>query len=444
MKVGVISLGCVKNRVDTEEMLSFLQKDGFSFVKDPGKADVLIVNTCGFITSAKEESIEAILEMAEHKKTGRCQVLCVTGCLAQRYEKELLSDIPEIDVLTGISQYPALPGMIREALSGKRGSNTQRVSGFNACGRVLTTPPYSAYVRIAEGCDNRCAYCAIPGIRGPFRSRGMADILDEMRDLARKGAREQILIAQDSSRYGRDLKDASLARLLDAASGIPGIDWLRVLYCYPDEIDETLIDLMASRDNICKYLDLPLQHASPRILAAMNRRGDIGRTRQLLQYARDRGFALRTTVIVGFPGETEEDVRQLTDFMSDVRFDRLGAFAFSPEEDTPAEKMPGQVPEDVKAERLERVMRLQAQISLERNQLRVGSQERLLVTGREGAHYIARSQWEAPDSDGIIRLTSEDKLMPGDMVMASITAASTYDLTAQTLQNRGKANEPAQ
>lgn len=444
MKVGVISLGCVKNRVDTEEMLSFLQKDGFRFVRDPARAEVLIVNTCGFITSAKEESIEAILEMAAYKTSGRCRVLCVTGCLAQRYEKELLADIPEIDVLTGVSQYEALPALIRDALNGRRASATQRTDGFNACGRVLTTPAYSAYVRIAEGCDNRCAYCAIPGIRGPFRSREMADILKEMAQLSQSGAREQILIAQDSSRYGRDLKNASLLQLLDAASRIPGIDWLRVLYCYPDEIDEALIDLMAARPNICKYLDLPLQHASPRILKAMNRRGDAQRTRELLKYARARGFALRTTVIVGFPGESQEDIDLLTDFMRELRFDRLGAFAFSPEEGTPAEKMPGQVPEDVKAARLEAVMQLQAAISLEQNRKRLGSTELLLVTGRAGGRYIARSQWEAPDSDGIIRLDSEKPLKPGQMVEARITAAGTYDLQAQAAENRGNAHEPAQ
>ena len=444
MKVGVVSLGCVKNQVDTEEMLSFLKESGFDFVPEASQAEVLIVNTCGFITSAKEESINAILEMAEHKKTGRCRVLCITGCLAQRYERALLEDIPEIDVLTGVSQYPALPAMIRGALEGRRASDTTRTYDFNACGRVLTTPSYSAYVRIAEGCDNRCAYCAIPSIRGAFRSRPMEDILAEMRTLAQKGAREQILIAQDSSRYGRDLKGASLAQLLDAASRIPGIDWLRVLYCYPDEIDEALIDLMADRPNICKYLDLPLQHASPRILKAMNRRGDIEKTRRLLSYARNLGFALRTTVIVGFPGETQEDIDLLTAYMEALRFDRLGAFSFSPEEGTAAEKMPDQVPEGIKAERLERVMRLQAQISLEQNRLRIGSTETLLVTGRAGGRYLARSQWEAPDSDGIIYLTSAQALKPGDMVQARITAASTYDLEARLLDGEGGAHEPAQ
>ncbi|MDD4081180.1 MAG: 30S ribosomal protein S12 methylthiotransferase RimO [Eubacteriales bacterium] len=444
MKVGIVSLGCVKNQVDTEEMLSFLKEGGFDFVPDASQAEVLIVNTCGFITSAKEESIDAILEMAELKKTGRCQVLCVTGCLAQRYEQELLDGIPEIDVLTGVSQYPVLPELIRGALKGERASDTTRTKDFNTCGRVLTTPAYSAYVRIAEGCDNRCAYCAIPGIRGGFRSRPLDDILTEMQGLAEKGAREQILIAQDTSRYGQDLKNTSLAGLLGAASAIPGIDWLRVLYCYPDEIDESLIDLMADRPNICRYLDLPLQHASPRLLKRMNRRGDINRTRHLLTYARDRGFALRTTMIVGFPGETQVDVDLLTSFMEEMRFDRLGAFAFSPEEGTPAEKMPGQVPEDVKAGRLEMVMRLQADISLQRNRLRVGSTETLLINRREGGQYIARSQWEAPDSDGIIRLESDNMLKPGDMVKGLITQADTYDLKARMIQGQGGSNESAQ
>lgn len=445
MNIGVVSLGCVKNQVDTEEMLSFLKKDGFDFVSDAAQAEVLIVNTCGFITSAKEESIDAILEMAEYKKTGRCQVLCVTGCLAQRYEQELLEDIPEIDVLTGVTQYPALPALIRGALKGERASDTNRAESFNNCGRVLTTPAYTAYVRIAEGCDNRCAYCAIPGIRGGFRSRPKDAILSEMQSLAQKGVREQILIAQDTSRYGRDLKSTSLSVLLDAASAIPGIDWLRVLYCYPDEINEDLIDLMADRPNICKYLDLPLQHASPRLLKAMNRRGDISRTRDLLAYAREKGFALRTTIIVGFPGETQEDMDLLTSFMEKVRFDRLGAFSFSPEEGTPAEKMPDQVTKSAKAARLETVMKLQANISLARNRLRIGGTETLLVTGRAGGQYTARSQWEAPDSDGIIRLDSGGSTLGlGDMVTGLITQADIYDLNARLAENQGGTHEPAQ
>lgn len=434
MKVGVVSLGCVKNRVDTEEMLSFLKGDGFGFVSEPKEAEVLIVNTCGFIASAKEESIDAILEMAEYKKHGACKVLCVTGCLAQRYGKELLDQIPEIDVLTGVSQYPNLAGFIREALNGSRAGSTQRGEDFTGCGRVLTTAPYTAYIRISEGCDNRCTYCAIPLIRGPFRSRPEQSILAEMRDLAQQGAKEQILIAQDSSRYGIDRPGASLAGLLEQASQIDGIEWLRVLYCYPDETDKALLDAMAGNPKVCRYLDLPLQHAAPGILKRMNRRGDIRKVEDLLAYARDLGFALRTTMIVGFPGETESDFQQLIDFCSRVRFDRLGAFAFSPEEDTAAYQMAHQVPDKIKKMRLDALMGMQQQISLERNQSRIGSIQRVLVTGVKGSTAFGRSAWEAPDSDGLIAIKGASHLSEGQFIKAEITGASAYDLVARQIE----------
>ncbi len=433
MKLGVVSLGCVKNRVDTEEMLSFLKEDGFQFVQDAGSAEVLVVNTCGFIASAKEESIDAILEMAQYKQEGACKVLCVTGCLAQRYGQELLEQIPEIDVLTGVSQYPQLAGYIREALTGNRAGSTERGEDFTGCGRVLTTAPYTAYVRVSEGCDNRCSYCAIPLIRGGFRSRPMHSVLAEMRELAANGAREQILIAQDTTRYGSDLEGASLAALLGEAEKIAGIDWLRVLYCYPEQTDKALIDAMAANTKLCRYLDLPLQHASPKVLKRMNRRGDIAEIEQLLLYARERGFALRTTMIVGFPGETEEDFSQLMDFCARVRFDRLGAFAFSPEEDTAACRMPDQVPEEVKQRRLDALMAQQKKISLERNRERVGSVVKVLVTSVKGKTALGRSAWEAPDSDGLIRLRHDGSLEEGQFVMARVTGAGDYDLSAQAL-----------
>ena len=437
MKVGVVSLGCVKNRVDTEEMLSFLGKDGFQFVNDPQAAEVLVVNTCGFIASAKEESIDAILEMARHKQTGACRVLCVTGCLAQRYGSELLEQIPEIDVLTGVAQYPHLASYIREAMAGARAGSTERGEDFSGCGRVLTTAPYTAYIRVAEGCDNRCAYCAIPLIRGPFRSRPAESILSEMRDLAARGAREQILIAQDTTRFGADRPGESLAGLLTQAQDIPGVDWLRVLYCYPDGTDKALIDTMAALPKVCRYLDLPLQHASPGVLRRMRRRGDIRQTEELLLYARDKGFALRTTMIVGFPGETDAEFRELMDFTARVRFDRLGAFAYSREEDTPAYRMKGQIPEEVKQERLDALLTLQRGISLERNRARVGSTAEVLVTGAQDGVFVGRSRWEAPDSDGLIRLTGAEGLTPGQMVTARITHAAEYDLAAEVLSAEG-------
>lgn len=428
MFVGVVSLGCAKNRVDTEQMLYLLVQDGFSLTQSPEEADVLIVNTCGFIEPAKEESIRTILEMAQHKQTGRCKVLCVTGCLSQRYGDEIARDMPEIDVLTGVSAYEQLPGMIRDALNGKRGMDTTRRAPLAGCGRILTTPPYSAYIRIAEGCDNRCAYCAIPLIRGGFVSRPKKEILDEMRALAKSGAREQILIAQDTTRYGMDGDQGSLAELIRDAANTPGLDWLRLLYCYPDETDEHLIDEMAAHPNVCRYLDLPLQHASPKMLRAMNRRGDIDRVTELLKYARSRGFALRTTFIVGFPGETETDFEQLMAFVTVMRFDRLGAFAFSPEEDTRAADMPDQVPEALKTERLDRLMRLQATISRERNEARVGTDTRVLVTRGDGRRYSGRSEFEAPDADGLIHFTSDAVLPEGTFATVRIERGDTYDL----------------
>ncbi|MBQ4073612.1 MAG: 30S ribosomal protein S12 methylthiotransferase RimO [Clostridia bacterium] len=430
LNVGMISLGCVKNRVDSEQMLSQLKDAGCQIVADPGQADILIVNTCGFIAPAKEESIDSIFEMAEYKKTGRCRLLCVTGCLAQRYDQDLMDQIPEIDCMLGVSQYADLIRHLSDALSGKRPMATERNNAFLECGRVLTTPPYSAYIKTGDGCDNKCAYCAIPLIRGGYRSRSREAILNEMRALSGQGVREHILIAQDTTRYGIDTGD-SLASLLKEASDIPGVDWLRALYMYPDETNMELLQTMAAKDNICKYLDLPLQHASPGLLKKMNRRGTIQHIKEMLTAARDMGFCLRTTFIVGFPGETEDDFEKLMDFTEEMAFDRMGAFTFSPEDDTPAALMAHQIPEEIKEERLDRLMNLQAKISLARNEKRIGKKEKLLVTGFRGDVYTARSQWEAPDADGEILLFSNRPLEEGTFITATITGADTYDLTAQ-------------
>ncbi len=441
MKIGVVSLGCVKNRVDTEQMLALLTDAGHEFTPAPEEADVIIVNTCGFIDPAKEESIQTILEMARHKQTGKCQKLIVTGCLAQRYGEALLSDMPEIDALLGVSQYEHIVSAVERAVQGERVDLRARRNEMLECGRVLTTPAYSAYVRIGEGCDNRCAYCAIPLIRGPYRSRDEEAIVREMRELAEKGAREQILISQDTTRYGRD-NGRSLRALIARAARIPGIDWLRVLYMYPDETDLALLEEMARHDNVCRYLDLPLQHASNKMLRAMNRRGTIEEARTLLLRAREMGFTLRTTFIVGFPGETEEDFRELLDFTREMRFERMGAFKYSVEEDTPGASMPGQIPEEVKDERLDRLMRLQAEISREENEKRVGTVCRVLVTGFEGGLYTGRSAMEAPDSDGEIYFTAERELAAGTFADVRIVRADTYDLYGMM---KGDAeSEPAQ
>ena len=432
-KVGMISLGCNKNRVDSETALGLLSEHGYALTGNPAEADILMVNTCGFIGPAKEESIDAILEMARYKTEGRCKLLVVTGCLAQRYEKDLMTEIPEIDLLLGVNQYEQLPTLIEKALGGTRGTThcAERFDFFEH-DRVLTTPGYSAYIRIGDGCDNRCTFCAIPLIRGPHRSRREGDILAEMEKLARAGVREHILVAQDTTRYGTDWQaHSALPELMSRAAKIEGVDWLRVLYCYPDETDERLLDVIAKHDNICKYLDLPIQHIHDEVLKRMHRRGTSADIRRCLKLARERDLTLRTSIIVGFPGETEEQFQTLLDFIEEAQFDRLGAFAYSAEEDTPAARMPDQIPEEVKQERLDRLMTLQAGISLRRNQARVGTVEKVLVTdiGEDGT-LLGRSQREAPETDGEILFTTEDALPEiGSFVDVRLTQADTYDLT---------------
>lgn len=435
LKVGMISLGCNKNRVDSETALGLLQDRGYTFTGDPVQADILMVNTCGFIQPAKEESIDAILEMAEYKKTGRCKVLVVTGCLAQRYEKSLLEEIPEIDLLMGVNQYEQLADAIDKAMQGKRLSLCQEKFNFFEQNRVLTTPGYTAYTRIGDGCNNRCTFCAIPLIRGHYRSRDEKAILMEIESLARQGVREHILVAQDTTRYGTDWQEhTALPELMEKAAAIEGVDWLRVLYCYPDETDQRLLDVMAKHDNICKYLDLPIQHINDTVLKRMHRRGDSSDIRRCLKLARERGFALRTSIIVGFPGETEEQFQELMDFLREAEFDRLGAFAYSAEEDTPAARMPDQIPEEIKQERLDRLMTLQAEISLKRNLLRLGKTEKVLVTdvGEDGL-ILGRSQFEAPETDGEIVFTAKKAPQIGSFVNVKITQAETYDLMGEML-----------
>ncbi len=430
MTVGVVSLGCSKNRVDTELMLGILTRAGYEIVTDEKSAEILIVNTCGFIDPAKQESIETILSLAQYKKTGKAKLLVVTGCLSQRYEKNLMEEMPEIDLLLGVNQYPTLPQAIESALCGKRSSYCQTDPAVLSGARVLTTAPYSAYIRIADGCDNRCAYCAIPLIRGGFRSRSLDSVLEEIRELAAQGVKEHILVAQDTSRFGVDKQGKSLLpELLTQAAEIPGVEWLRVLYCYPDEVSEELLAAMAAKPNICKYLDLPLQHADPTILRRMNRRGDIRAIGELLQKARERGFTLRTTFITGFPGETQAQFETLMDFLQDARFDRVGAFAFSAEEDTAAAAMPDQVPEDIRQQRLDRLMRTQQEISLERNRLRLGTVEKVLVEEiREDGTAIGRSAAEAPETDGLIEIRNGEQAEIGEFVRVRLTEAKPYDL----------------
>ena len=433
-KVGLVSLGCAKNRVDSENLLGMLAQRGMEIVADPAEADVIFVNTCGFIESAKEESIEAIFDMAQYKKSGRLQKLFVTGCLAQRYPDALMDEIPEIDGIMGVADYARLSQMLADAADGQRPCYIQNGARFLHTPRILTTPGYSAFVKISDGCDNRCTYCAIPLIRGPYRSRPLADVLGEVRRFAEQGVKEHILIAQDTTRYGTDWQETSLLpELMDQAAGIPGVEWLRVLYAYPDEADDRLLEVMASHDNICKYLDLPIQLIDDGLLRRMNRRGTAADIRRILKKARDMGFTLRTSLIVGFPGETEEQFQELMDFVAEARFDRMGAFAFSPEENTPAAEMPDQIPEEVKQERLDRLMQLQACISLENNQARIGTVEKVLVTDARDGLFLGRSQREAPDADGAIVFTAKEAPEVGSFVQVHITGAETYDLKGERL-----------
>lgn len=434
-RVGLVSLGCAKNRVDSENLLGMLRARGMEIVADPAQAEMIFVNTCGFIESAKEESIEAIFEMARYKQTGQLKRLYVTGCLSQRYPEALLEEIPEIDGIMGVADYARLDGMIRDAEQGLRPCYIRRGDRFLQTPRVLTTPAYSAYVKISDGCDNRCTYCAIPLIRGGYASRPFEDIVEECRRLAKEGVREITLIAQDTSRYGCDLGDGryQLPELLEAVSAIEEVHWVRVLYCYPDSTDDRLLEAIEKLPKVAPYLDLPLQHIDDDMLINMNRRGSASWIRDRLEECRRRGILVRTTMIVGFPGETQAQFETLLDFVRETRFGRLGAFPYSPEEGTPAAEMPGQLDEQTKAERLDQLMMLQQAISMELNEARVGTVCEVLVEGYEDGRCYGRSILEAPESDGCIWLSGAEQPEPGTYVQARITGADAYDLQAEIL-----------
>ena len=434
--VWAVSLGCNKNRVDTETALGLLRENGFLLAENPEDAEIILVNTCGFIDPAKEESINTILDMAEYKKTGKCRLLAVTGCLSQRYSGDLLKELPEIDLLLGVNQYAELPDAIEKALGAERPCLCADNFGYYEHDRVLTTPSYSAYIRIGEGCSNRCTFCAIPMIRGPYRSREEAAILREIRSLAARGVREHILVAQDTTRYGTENHPhTTLPDLMRKAAAINGVDWLRVLYCYPDETNEELLDVLADTDNVCPYLDIPIQHINADLLRRMHRRGTREDILRCVRGARKRGLTLRTTLIVGFPGETEDQFRELMDFVAETEFDRLGAFAYSPEEGTPAAKMPDQIPEEVKQDRLDRLMTLQQGISLKRNLVRVGETEQVLVTDTDGeGNVLGRSSREVPEADGEIYVSCGNaRPQPGQFIPVKILSAEEYDLRGMML-----------
>lgn len=411
VKVGMISLGCAKNQVDGEVFMAKLKAAGYELVDDVAMADVAIVNTCGFIESAKKESIDEILELGLLKKEGRIKKLVATGCLAERYQEEIRKELPELDGVLGIGANADPAKYIKEMLETGPVEAFPEKSQLPLCGdRELTTPSWFAYLKIAEGCDNRCSYCAIPYIRGGYRSRTMEDIEAEARALAADGAKELVLIAQDTTRYGIDLYgEYSLAKLLKKLCGIEGIKWLRVLYCYPDAITDELLDVMAGEEKIVPYIDLPLQHCAEPVLKAMNRRGNRAQLTALLQKIREKvpGVILRTTLITGFPGETEEDFTQLAEFVKEIGFDRLGCFTYSQEEGTPAAGLPGQLDQDEKERRAGIIAEMQMDITDEKGQAYIGQQLEVLVEGfdRYAECWFGRSCMDAPDVDGKIFFT---------------------------------------
>ena len=427
MNVGAISLGCAKNQVDTENMLGLLRAAGYGIVSEPEDADILIVNTCGFILPAKEESIETIFEMAQYKKAGTCRLLVVTGCLSERYRKELTEEMPEVDIFLGVREYDKLPRLLAEKL------HTPCLSVEKA-DRLLVSPSYRAYLRVGDGCNNRCTYCAIPLIRGNLNSVPIEKLIDEAKRLADNGVTELSVIAQDTSGYGKDLYgEPRLLPLLSALNKIDSLKWVRLLYTYPDTVTNELLDTLAEGEKLVPYLDIPLQHCNDEILKRMNRRGSKAHIQSVLDhlYKHYPDFTLRTSLMVGFPGETDTQFEELMQFMRDYPFDRVGTFQFSPEEGTAAEKMPNQISDEVKQERYDRLMTQQQEISRKRNERWIGRELTMLVeeTGMDGT--FGRTEREAPDADGLVKIAPSYRHEAGQYIPIRITKADAYDMIGE-------------
>ncbi|MCY9563917.1 30S ribosomal protein S12 methylthiotransferase RimO [Paenibacillus larvae] len=438
-KVKVVTLGCEKNLVDSEIMGGLINERGFSLVDQAEEATVIIVNTCGFIDAAKEESINTILDMAELKQTAHLKALIVSGCLTQRYKEELMKELPEIDGIVGTGDFHKINDIIDQALNGKKPILVGNpVFNYEAAlPRRITTPRYTAYVKIAEGCDNNCTFCSIPIMRGKFRSRSMESILAEVRQLSEQGVKEISLIAQDSTNYGIDLYDSYvLPELLNKVSAIEGIEWVRLHYAYPGFFTDELIETIATNPKICKYIDLPLQHSEDSVLKRMRRPGRQKDARELIRKIRSRipDAALRTSIIVGFPGETEEDFQSLVDFVKKINFDRLGVFTYSREQDTPASRLPDQIPDDVKEYRANVLMEVQRQISHERNGKRIGMEIPVLIERYDGRNdvFIGRSQFDAPEIDGEV-FVSAKRLEIGRIARVRITHSFEFDLSGEVV-----------
>ena len=438
MKILFISLGCDKNLADSEEMLGLLTARGHEIVDDETLADAIVINTCCFIKDAKEESVETILEMAEYKKSGSCHALVVTGCMAQRYQKEIIEEVPEVDAVLGTTSYGDIVKALEEAVAGNHFEEFRDIDYLPDTGskRVLTTGGHFGYLKIAEGCDKHCTYCIIPKLRGKFRSVPMERLIAQAEDMAEQGVKELILVAQETTVYGKDLYGKkSLHILLKKLCEIKGIRWIRVLYCYPEEIYDELIEMIRDEKKICHYLDIPIQHASDRILKRMGRRTSkqelidiVGKLRKEIP-----DIVLRTTLITGFPGETEEDHEELKEFVDEMEFDRLGVFTYSPEENTPAAEMADQVPEEVKEERRDELMELQQEISYDKGQDRIGQELLVMIEGKvaDESAYIGRTYGDAPKVDGYIFVQTGELLMTGDFAKVRVTGALEYDLIGE-------------
>ena len=440
MNILFISLGCDKNLVDSEVMLGLLDKKGYQIVDSEEDADIIVVNTCCFIHDAKEESIQTILEMAEYKKEGKLKALIVTGCLAQRYQQEIIDEIPEVDAVLGTTSYDHIVEAVEEALAGNGHVVLEDVDALPDVKekRLVTTGGHYAYMKIAEGCDKHCTYCIIPKLRGNYRSVPMEKLLAEAKDLADQGVKELILVAQETTVYGKDLYgEKSLHKLLRELCKISGIQWIRILYCYPEEIYDELIQTIKEENKVCHYLDLPIQHASDAVLKRMGRRTSKAQLVEIIEKIRKEipDISLRTTLITGFPGETQEQHEELKDFVDEMEFDRLGVFTYSPEEDTPAATMTEQIPEEVKEDRQAELMELQQEIAFDLAEDMVGREVLVMIEGKvadENA-YVGRTYKDAPNVDGLIFINTDEELMSGDFARVRVTGALEYDLIGELI-----------
>ena len=440
MNILFISLGCDKNLVDSEVMLGLLDKKGYLIVDSEEDADIIVVNTCCFIHDAKEESIQTILEMAEYKKEGKLKALIVTGCLAQRYQQEIIDEIPEVDAVLGTTSYDHIVEAVEEALAGNGHVVLEDVDALPDVkeNRLVTTGGHYAYMKIAEGCDKHCTYCIIPKLRGNYRSVPMEKLLAEAKALADQGVKELILVAQETTVYGKDLYgEKSLHKLLRELCKISKIQWIRILYCYPEEIYDELIQTIKEENKVCHYLDLPIQHASDAVLKRMGRKTSKAQLVEMIEKLRKEipDISLRTTLITGFPGETQEQHEELKDFVDEMEFDRLGVFTYSPEEDTPAATMTEQIPEEVKEDRQAELMELQQEIAFDLAEDMVGREVLVMIEGKvadENA-YVGRTYKDAPNVDGLIFINTDEELMSGDFARVRVTGALEYDLIGELI-----------